>query len=400
MSRRGIAFVWETFGPYHMDRCEACAHELGDYDITGIEITSRSDVYDWDSTGPGHAFRKVTLFPNAGAAEIGAWRYFRALIAGCLKTGAQHIFLCGFENPAIFLAAIVLRLLGRRVIVMQDSKFDDKPRRLAKECAKALMYSPYHAALVGSPRSKAYLRFLGLARRPIALGYDTVSMSRIARLAGGETAPGGGVAHAERHFTIIARFVAKKNLSMALRAYEVYCRRHSGTPRALHLCGSGELEAELREQTARSGVGNVHFRGYLQEEAVACTLASSLALILPSREEPFGLVVNEALAVGIPVIVSDNCGARDLLVRRAVNGYVIEPDNIEGLARVMHLLDRDAEEWARLAGNSRLFRSLADTAQFAGGVADLVRALPVRRSPEHPVASRGGSAGTGGAALR
>ena len=398
-ARRGIVFFWETFGPYHMDRCEACAAHLGDrYDITGIEIASRGDIYNWEPTGPGNGFRKITLFPNMLAQEIGGWRYFSALLAACLQSRAQHVFLCGFENPAIFFAAILLRLLGRYVIVMQDSKFDDKQRAKATECAKALMYSPYHAAFVGSPRSKAYLEFLGLGRRPVVLGYDTVSTSRVARLAGGETAP-GGMPHAERHFTIIARFVAKKNLGMALRAYAAYCRRHPGKSRALHICGSGALEGELREQVARAGLQDVHFRGYLQEEAIARTLASSLALILPSREEPFGLVVNEALAVGIPVIVSDNCGARDLLVRQAVNGYVIEPDNIEGLARLMQLLDRDAEEWTRLARNSGRFRALADTAQFARGVEEIIRALPARRSSGQPLETADAGADRGRAAL-
>jgi glycosyltransferase involved in cell wall biosynthesis len=382
-----------------MDRCEACARHIGDrYDITGIEIASRGDVYGWDPTGPGNGFRKTTLFPNAFAPEIGRWRYFAAVLAACLRSGAQYIFLCGFENPAIFLAAVLLRLLRRQVVVMQDSKFDDKPRARATECAKALLYRPYHAALVGSPRSKAYLEFLGLRRRPVFLGYDTVSLSRVAQLAGSETAP-GGIPHADRHFTIIARFVAKKNLGMALSAYATYCRRHPGVPRALHLCGSGELEDELRDQVARSGIPGVQFRGYLQEEAIARTLASSLAVILPSREEPFGLVVNEALALSIPVIVSDNCGARDLLVRQAVNGYVVEPDNIEGLARLMHLLDRDAEEWTRLARNAGRFRALADTAQFARGVEDIIRALPVRRPSEQHLEARDGGADRGGAAL-
>jgi L-malate glycosyltransferase len=398
-SKSGVAFVWETFGPYHMDRCEACAQQIGDrYDITGIEIASRGEVYGWDPSGPGNGFRKTTLFPNAFAPDIGRWRYFRALLAACLRSGARYIFLCGFENPAIFFTAVVLRLLRRHVIVMQDSKFDDKPRALATECAKALLYSPYHAALVGSQRSKTYLEFLGLRRRPVSLGYDTVSLSRVARLGGGDAAP-GGIPYADRHFTIIARFVAKKNLGMALSAYASYCRRHPGKPRALHICGSGELEDDLKEQVARSGLAGVHFRGYLQEEAIARTLASSLALILPSREEPFGLVVNEALALNIPVIVSDNCGARDLLVRQAVNGYVIEPDNIEGLARLLRRLDGGAEEWARLARNSDRFRALADTVQFANGVEEIIRALSVRRSSEQPLEARDGSAGAGGAAL-
>lgn len=380
-SRPRLAFVWETFGPYHMDRCEACARHFRDHEVIGIELCRHSGIYAWEPTGAGLAFRKITLFADSRGGEVGGWRHFRALTLACLRSGAQHVFLCGYEMPQVFLAAIVLRLLGRRVIVMQDSKFDDKPRIWPKECLKALLYRPYSAALAGSPRSRAYLEFLGMARGRIALGYDAVSVERIARLADSPPAP-GGLAHEHRHFTAVARFVPEKNLAAALDAYAAYCRDHAGAPRELHLCGSGALEPMLRERAARLGLSGVRFRGELSQEAVARTLATSLALLLPSIEEPFGLVVNEAVALGVPVIVSDNSGARDLLVRTGVNGYVVEPDNVEGIAHFMGVLDGDPAEWARLALNAQRFRPLADVGHFMRGVEQVLEALgrPTRRA--------------------
>jgi glycosyltransferase involved in cell wall biosynthesis len=361
-----------------MDRCEACARHFGDrYEVLGLEIASHGDIYKWDPTGPGKGFRKTTLFPNISREHLPYWKYYLALVSACLRSRAKHIFLCGFEIPPIFLAAVTLRLFGRSIAIMQDSKFDDKERSLLKELFKSLLYLPYGAALVGSPRSRDYLAFLGLSARRIFLGYDTLSTERIAQLAEAVPAP-AGIPHAARHFTIIARFVPQKNLGMALDAYADYCRNHPGTPRELHLCGAGPLEDALKEQVARLGIDGVRFRGYLQEEGIAKTLASSLALILPSIEEPFGLVVNEALAVGVPVILADNCGARDQLVRTGVNGYVIEPDNVAGLAHFMRLLDTDEAEWARLAVNSGAFRALAGTEHFVEGVEGVLAVLSRR----------------------
>jgi L-malate glycosyltransferase len=375
-----ILFVWEKFGPYHMDRCEALArHYGGAREVIGVEVASFGQFYLWDPTGPGRHFQKITLYPRKAREDVGQFRYFRALVAACIRSRAEHIFLCGFEIPAIFITAVILRLLGRRVVVMQDSKFDDKPRTLAKEWLKAGLYRPYHAALVGSPRSRSYFEFLGFSPNRIFLGYDVVSFDRILRLAGAEPAP-GGVPHGDRHFTIIARFVPAKNLRFALESYSAYRQNHPVRPRDLHLCGSGTLEGELRDLIARLGLEGVHFRGYLQEQDIAKTLASTLALILPSVEEPFGLVVNEALAMGVPAIVSENCGARDLLVRQAVNGYVIEPDNIAGLAHLMMVLDRDGTEWSRLATNTRQFRGEADTARFTRAVDEILSSLAGRRA--------------------
>jgi glycosyltransferase involved in cell wall biosynthesis len=106
----------------------------------------------------------------------------------------------------------------------------------------------------------------------------------------------------------------------------------------------------------------------LGAEGVARILASTLALILPSVEEQHGLVVNEALAMGVPVLISDNCGARDLLVRSGINGYIFEPDNASGLAHFMGVLDRDAEEWQRLAQGTRQFLPAVDSGLFVSSV--------------------------------
>lgn len=366
-AQRAIAFVWESFAFHHLERCNACAaHFAGRFEVYGIEIATYDTNYQWRKGSDGDGLKKITLFPGEVRQEIGTLRRAARVIASCLGVKARYVFLCNYESPAIFLAAIVLRLLRRRVIVMQDSKFDDKQRHIVFELFKSLLYSPYNAALAASQRTRAYLRFLGFSENRVFLGYDTIMVERVRRMAGSPPAP-QGMPHAERHFTVIARFIAKKNLSLALDAYAAYsvaCRR----PRPLHLVGSGELEPMLRQQAAALGLEEVHFRGYLDEEEVAKLLGSTLALILPSIEEQHGLVINEALAMGVPVLLSDNCGARDLLVRSGVNGYVFEADNVEGLAHFMALLDRDEDEWARLALGTRRFLGMADIGLFAVAV--------------------------------
>ncbi|HEY4443168.1 MAG TPA: glycosyltransferase, partial [Steroidobacteraceae bacterium] len=95
-----------------------------------------------------------------------------------------------------------------------------------------------------------------------------------------------------------------------------------------------------------------------------------LALILPSIEEQWGLVVNEALAMGVPILCSDNVGARDSLVRTSVNGYVFESDNAEGLAQLMTRMATDEHEWRRLAVAAGEFAYKGDVCQFVSAVAN------------------------------
>jgi L-malate glycosyltransferase len=363
-----IAFLWESFGPHHVDRVAACcAHFAGKCEVYGIEIASFDDNYKWRSSIDTDRFKKIVLFPNALRQKISHFRCFWRIVATCWRIKSKYLFFCNFNEPAIFASAMTLRLLGRRLILMNDSKFDDKPRYLLKELAKSVFYWPYNAALVAGYRSKSYLTFFGFRDDSVAIGYDAVSIARIRSMAGVEPAPAGRL-HGDRHFTIVARFVPKKNLGLALDAYAHYCEQHQGKPRELHICGSGELEPALREQAQRLGLDGVRFLGYQPEREITRVLGSSLALILPSVEEQHGLVVNEAVAMGVPVLVSDNCGARDLLIRTGVNGYVFETDNAIGLAHLMDHLDRDAAEWARLALGSRQFAELADTKLFVAAV--------------------------------
>ncbi|WP_415427301.1 glycosyltransferase, partial [Staphylococcus borealis] len=103
---------------------------------------------------------------------------------------------------------------------------------------------------------------------------------------------------------------------------------------------------------------------FVQTEEVCRTLATSLALILPSTEEQFGQVIPEALSMGVPVLVSDNCGARDHLVKTWINGFVFEPSNAEGLAFLMRLLSSSESTWTEMAKAAADSASLGDVGDF------------------------------------
>ncbi len=348
-----------------MDRVEAVHRHLSDRAaVIGIELRPRSATYDWTSQA-SETFEKRTVFtenePRSVIAKV--WK----ILAHLPPPRDTCFFLCHYQNPAIFLLAAVLRVRGGRVIVMHESKYDDYERHLWRECAKALFMLPYHGALASGKRLKDYARFLGIASHMIAGEYNAVSVSRIRRQAGVPPAP-EGPAYSDRHFTAIARFVPKKNLSMLLSAYALY-RQSVDMPRLLHLCGSGPGEDALRQQAADLGIyEHIVFRGWLQDKAIFQTLGQTLALLLPSVEEQFGNVVIEAQAMGLPVIVSDNCGARDLLVRSGVNGFVIEPDNARGMAYFMRVLSEDEVLWHGMSEEATASAPQGDVQRFVEGV--------------------------------
>jgi L-malate glycosyltransferase len=373
-AQTSIAFVWENFGPIHSERCRAVAELfVGRRRIVGIELIRKSGVYDWVSEQDGK-FHKITLFDYASldAIPIIAWVY--AIVRVCIQQRATDIFFCHYEYCGTFLAACILRCLGQRVYIMNDSKYDDYTRYLPREVLKTILYVPYKGVVTASLRASDYHRFLGVSPSRIKLGYNCRSIVRIRTLAASPPAP-GGVPFKERHFSFVGRMVPKKNHVTAIAAYKLYCQSVEN-PRRLYFYGSGELEDVLLKRVKEEGLEEkIVFCGFLQNEEICKALGRTLALLLPSSEEQFGNVVIEAQAMGVPVILSENCGARDLLIRSGVNGFVVEPDNPAGFSYFMTALSEDEGLWTKMCKAADSFVWRADVSQFAQCVSELMPAI-------------------------
>lgn len=366
-----LVFLWDNLGPSHLDRIDAVhRHFAGSAQAIGIELRAKSLTYEWEAKVSPN-FEKRTVFTDS--VPRNALTRARRILKQLPQAKDTCFFFCEYQHIAIFIIAMLLRLRGARLVVMNDSKFDDKPRNVWKEVGKSSFLLPYHGALSNGIRSKSYWQFLGLKARTVHGEYNTVSLERIRRQAGVPPAP-DGPAFQDRHFTAIVRFIPEKNLSMLLTAYALY-RAQVEMPRPLHLCGSGPDEPALRQQADDLGIAqSLVFRGWLQDDAISQTLGQTLALLLPSVSETFGNVVIEAQAMGLPVILSDRCGARDLLVRSGVNGFVIEPDNPRGMAYFMGLLSEDEGLWRRMCEAATETAPQGDVQRFVDGVVESLKA--------------------------
>lgn len=371
-----IGLVWDNFGPSHADRCDALSVSWRPHgSVFGIEVYPSSNTYAWRSE-PGRQFKKITLFPDRRPDTVSWIRRARSIVAACLHHEVRHVFLCHYEHPSTFAAAWALRLLGRRVFVMNDSKFDDYDRLLWRELAKSVMYLPYNGGLAAGKRSRSYMSFLGLPPDRISEGYDALDVDRISALAAPQAVDGSAAQAADRHFSIVARLVPKKNISTAIAAYALYADGRT-RPRALHIYGSGPLEDELRAQVDECGMRDrIKFLGFLQTEQIGAALGSTFALIHPSIEEQFGFAILEAQAAGIPVITTPNCGACDQLLRSGVNGFLVEPDNPAGIAFYMRLLDDRPDIWSPMCTAARQQATRGDVEAFCTGVRELVSCAP------------------------
>ena len=101
----------------------------------------------------------------------------------------------------------------------------------------------------------------------------------------------------------------------------------------LVFAGDGPLRADLEAEARNLGIADaVRFLGFVNQSRLPAVYCSSDLLVLPSEYEAFGLVVNEAMLCGCPVIVSDRVGARLDLVFEGRTGFIFPVSNLEALA--------------------------------------------------------------------
>lgn len=120
------------------------------------------------------------------------------------------------------------------------------------------------------------------------------------------------------------------------------------------------------------GIPGVVFAGAHRSDELGLYYGLASCLILPSVSETWGLVVNEAMAAGLPVIVSHRCGCVAELVRPGVNGYVVDPLDVEGMARTMGVMSSTLVDCASMGEASRKIVALYTPETWAYSLADCI----------------------------
>ena len=142
------------------------------------------------------------------------------------------------------------------------------------------------------------------------------------------------------------------------------------------MVGRDREEARFAGQARVAGLsGRVRFLG--GRDDVRPLYAAADCFILPSRYDPFPNTALEALAMGLPAIVSSRCGAAEI-VEPGANGWVCEPDDAPGIARLMQAADGAIRD-ARMARAARSTAERFGIEAMAGKLSELYASLDERR---------------------
>ncbi len=187
----------------------------------------------------------------------------------------------------------------------------------------------------------------------------------------------GELGLADRYFLYVGRLVPEKGLSDLLQAYatlDSQLRSRVG----LVIAGDGPIRAELETAAQSIFPGCVHFAGFIHRDELANYYALAECLVLPTHSDPWGLVINEAMACGLPVICTSVAGCTADLVMS--NGRRVDVSNISQLEAAMHEIATDPALRSRMSAESRRLIQGYSPELCAEGIAKATLAIVPRRN--------------------
>jgi glycosyltransferase involved in cell wall biosynthesis len=281
-----------------------------------------------------HSYPYQLLFRES-SDQISTYRLAISLVRDILRNESDLVVIPGYHRIEYWAMLWICMALGRRRAVFCDSTANDNAKAPFKEIAKSFFFHHCHGFFCYGTRSREYIQSYGIDPRLIyspcqaaALPHDYDATTILRRYQActqqDDESP---------TFLFVGRLSNEKGIEDLLAAFR---RIHEHLPRSkLLLAGPGDGD-RLRSQAMVWGLGkSIGFLGRQTPGQIGELLEICTAMVLPSHREPWGLVVNEALSYGCPVVVSDKCGCTPELVLNGVTGYMFAAGNVGALCESM-----------------------------------------------------------------
>ena len=146
----------------------------------------------------------------------------------------------------------------------------------------------------------------------------------------------------------VGQFIERKGFDLLLEAWN----KLDGKNAELIIVGGGDDRPKYEAFIAENKLTNVTIIDFLAKEALYDYYKASDIFILPTREDVWGLVVNEAMACGLPVVSSDNCVAAQELIEQGENGFIYPVYDIDAMKDCLQKLVDDEKLRERIADNN------------------------------------------------
>ena len=355
-----FALVTEIPAPYRIPLFNALAERLDLLVLFLAAADPRRSFYDLHEQEWKFEHDVV---PGRSLRPRGRWLVLSHGLGRRLQRFAPDAVGVGGWNQPAFVRTLAYAKTHRIPILswVESTAQDERSGRAPLELAKRTLVRSYDGFFVPGQASFDYVRSFGVEPERIAIAPNAVDASVFA----GPREPDDGTVR----FLYVGRLDPEKGLDVLLRAFE-------DVPGELVLVGSGTAETELRALAD----DRVRFMGSLPRDEVAEWYRRADAFVLPSRSEPWGMVLNEAATAGLPLVATEGVGAARELVEDGINGFRVPVGDERALTEALHRLADDAAFRTAAGARSRELVARLTPEAWADGVAGLASRLSAQGS--------------------
>ena len=346
-----VVWLIQNLVPYHHTRFEAfCSAFEGEAHV--VQMTNKDTFGVLECRPEESPYQLHTVFEGATAASVTGPEAVQAVLQLLRRLQPDCVCVSGW-GLLIGQAAILAALKARFPIVLcSDSNEFDASRIWYKEAIKRRIVKVCSAYFVAGSLARSYIRNLG--GMDIVDGYDVVDNRHFSHE--GDRPPELPVVLEDTNWLFsCARFGEKKNLLRLIEAYSGYhrdCVQNNEEPSRLVIAGDGELRADIEAKIHQNDMADqVILLGAVEYGSLPWLYQNAQAFVHASTTEQWGLVVNEAMAAGAPVLISQRCGCAPDLVFDGENGFQFDPYSEEDIAKALwkfhRLTDSDRRKFSK-----------------------------------------------------
>ena len=335
---RKVLYITNYPSPYRVDFFNLLGKAV---DLT-VSFTSRPEAQkhrsaDWFHTNYD-SFTAVFLKEKRGKVFVD--------IIPLIREGWDHIIIGGYSLPTFMLAIEYMRLHRIPFAIEADGALLQPERKIKYFIKRHFIRSADAWFSSGRATTDYFLHYGAKKDRIVQYPFTSLRESDIeqARLlcAAEKKAVRAELGIAESKVVLaVGQFIGRKGFDILIAAAAKLPMDYG-----VYIVGSAPTEQYLRLKDALRA-DNVHFVGFKRKEELNRYYLSADVFAMPTREDIWGLVVNEALSFGLPVVSTDRCGAAIELVKDGVNGRIVPVDDVDMLTcALMETLSGDLQRMA------------------------------------------------------
>ncbi len=389
-----IAIQFARLGPYHLARINSAVEALSPgWEVIALETAGTDSTYDWQQETGKQSWNRHTVFPDHEWESIPS-RTIKSRFTTVLdQLQPDAIAIAGWGSPDARACLSWCKKNDAKAIVMSETREVDGQRSWWKELVKKRLVSQFDAGLVGARSHRDYLVKLGMPAGEIQFGYNVVD-NHYFKTETDHLRQEDASLTLRPYFLASNRFIERKNLNRLVSAYAEATSHTASIAKGWDLCllGDGPLMSQLKTQATNAGLTvaevapwetrpedrgepTVFFPGFRQIEELPRFYAHAGCFVHPALEEPWGLVINEAMACRLPILSSSNVGAAEELVIDGFNGSKFDPKSSASIANsIVKITQLTAAQLTKVGHDSLVhLEKICPTRAFGVGLAKLLR---------------------------